>query len=368
MSAARACEVMAEAIQTVVPQVEIVQIPMADGGEGTVESLVLSTGGEFVDVEVVGPLGSAITSRYGILGDEKTAVIEMAAASGLPLVPLQQRNPLVTTTYGTGQLIADAMDRGCSRLVVGIGGSATTDCGTGMAQALGAVFYTKQDKPIQEVMNGERMAKVKRIDLSGLHPGLFECEIVAACDVDNPLLGTHGAVRVYSKQKGASEAQLDILEENMTVVIDVIEQTIGQTIRNIPGSGAAGGLGAGLLAFTQAHLTPGIKMVLDACHFTERIRGADLILTGEGRLDKQTIFGKTISGILREAKQQGIPVIAFAGDIETEAESLYAKGLTSMFSITTGPMSVAHAFGHAEDLLRTAVERVLYLWTAKGSS
>ncbi len=359
LSAGEICEAMEAGVRKVFPQAEVVKIPMADGGEGTVAALVAATGGRFVQTEVVGPLGQPVHAEYGILGDGTTGVIEMASASGLPLVSADKRNPLKTTTYGTGQLILEALRQGCSRLIIGIGGSATTDCGTGMAQAMGVQFFRPDGSRINEYMTGALMGEVGRIGLDEMTPMLGRAVLTVACDVENPLLGPQGAVMVYSRQKGANDRQLDILEKNMERVIWVIEQTVGRSIREIPGTGAAGGLGAGLIAFARAKLSPGVRLVLDACSFEGKIAGASLIFTGEGRVDFQTAFGKTISGVVAEASKQSIPVIVVAGSVRDEAENLYNSGVSSMFSICSGPMSLENAVSQTAHLVEKCVERIL---------
>jgi len=361
LSASGVCDAMEAGIRRVCPDAEIVKIPMADGGEGTVEALVSSTGGRIEKVTVAGPLGDPVEAFYGILGNSMTAVIEMAAASGLPLVPPEKRNPLKTTTYGTGQLMLAALEKGCRRLIIGIGGSATTDCGTGMAQALGVRFFRRDGEEISGYMNGERMVDVERIDLAHRHPLVSEAEITAACDVDNPLLGPCGSVYTYSRQKGATDEQLAILEANMESIIGVVETATSKTVRDTPGAGAAGGLGAGLMAFAGADLRPGIRLVLDACGFREKISGASLIFTGEGKVDWQTAFGKTISGVAGEAKQQSIPVIVIAGAVGDDTDELYDIGVTSLFSICSMPMNLDEAMKHADVLIRRSVERVMRL-------
>lgn len=359
MTAVQVVTAMSRGVRKIYPEAEIIKLPLADGGEGTVDVLVSSTHGKTVKLMVVGPIGDQVEATYGILGDGQTAVIEMAAASGLPLVPYNRRNPIETTTYGTGELMFDAMKRGCKRLIVGIGGSATTDCGTGMAQALGIKFCQKQGKEIREYMNGGLMGQVKSLDLSGLTPLVENTEIIAACDVDNPLLGSNGAVMIYSRQKGASDVQLDILEKNMQSIIQVIEKAIKKNVRNIPGSGAAGGLGAGLMAFTHAKLQSGAKLVLDACHFKQKIRGAHLILTGEGKIDSQTSRGKTISAVLDEAATLKIPVIALAGMRGDQANTMHEKGLAAMFSIVPGPISPELAIRNGEQYVEETVEEIM---------
>lgn len=365
LSAEEVCNAMANGIRKTLPGAQILSIPLADGGEGTVEALVAATHGRFEAADVAGPLNETVQAKFGVLGDGKTAVMEMAQASGLWRVPTQLRNPLKTTTYGTGQMILAALKLGCKNLIVGIGGSATTDCGTGMAQALGVRFYNKAGQLIQTPMTGALMGDVSRVDLSQIPQNVRDCQITVACDVTNPLLGATGATRVYSPQKGANPQQLDQLENNMTHVIDVIEAETGRKVRDLPGAGAAGGLGAGFLAFFNAKTKPGIDIVMDTVRFQDQIRGANLILTGEGRVDDQTVFGKTISGVLKAAKTEKIPVIVLAGSVEPGAEALYDQGVASIFSICTKPMTLEEAMKNAAPLLETTADRVMRLLSTR---
>jgi len=358
LSARQACAAMERGVRRVWPDAEIVSIPLADGGEGTIEAMVASTGGRCVEVTVTGPLGQPVRAQFGILGDGQTAVIEMAQASGLWLVPEQDRNPLKTTSFGTGELIKAAVSAGFRNLIVAIGGSATTDCGSGMAQALGVRFIDQDGRPMEGFMTAERMGQVRSVDLSCLLPALRDCSITVACDVANPLLGPDGAVMVYAPQKGAKPEQLGPLESGMKNIIDVMESATGRRVRDLPGAGAAGGLGAALMTLFGAIQRPGIEIVLEAVAFRQRIRGADLLLSGEGKVDDQTAFGKTISGVLRAARQEGVPVIILAGSIDDNAESLYREGAVSMFSICTKPMTLSEAMARADILLETTTERV----------
>jgi glycerate kinase len=358
LSAREACEAMERGVRRVWPDAEVVSIPLADGGEGTVEALVAATGGRCVEVTVTGPLGEPVQAQYGILGDAQTAVIEMAQASGLWRVPPEQRNPLKTTSFGTGELIKAALEQGCRRLIIGIGGSATTDCGSGMAQALGVRFLCGDGRTVEGPMTGERMGEVQRVDLSCILPGLEGCSITVACDVANPLLGPQGAVMVYSPQKGATASQRDQLERHMGHMIDVMESATGRKVRDLPGAGAAGGLGAALMTLFQAIARPGIEIVLEAISFNERIRGAALVFSGEGRVDAQTVCGKAVSGVLRAARQEHVPVVILAGSVEDDAESLYREGAASLFSICTRPMTLSEAMSRAATLLETTAERV----------
>ena len=358
---------MEKGVKQVMPEAQTVKIPMADGGEGTVDALVHATRGSFRTTTVMGPLGEPVEAGWGVLGDGETAVIEMAAASGLPLVPVEKRNPLETTTYGTGQLIAEAVKQGCRKIIVGIGGSATTDFGTGMAQALGIRFLRADGSEITEPMNGRLMGEVAEIDASGLPPELAQTQIYVACDVDNPLLGPRGAVYVYSPQKGADARMCEILEANMAHIADVVARDFVD-VRNLSGAGAAGGLGGGLVAFLNARLKPGITLVMDACRFRERIRGADLVLTGEGRIDDQTAHGKTIAGVAGAAREQGIPVIALAGSMDAESAILARIGVAAAFSICNKPMSLEQAMRDAAALITNATRQICGILALNQSS
>lgn len=367
LSSPQACEAIAEGIRRVIPNAQIVSIPMADGGEGTVESLVGSTGGQFRTMAVAGPVGEPVEAVYGILGAEEspagsstlTAVIEMSAAAGMTLVPIDRRNPLHTTTYGVGQLIRDALDQGCRDFIIGIGGSGTNDCGCGMAQALGVRFLDPNQNEITEPMTGARMGQVDSIDITSLDSRIAESHFVVACDVQNPLLGPTGATRTYGPQKGADAEALDILEANMTHIITQMESLVGKPIRDIPGTGAAGGIGASLIAFAGATLQSGVEIVLDYSRFVERLAGVDLILTGEGRLDGQTIYGKTIAGVASAARKLDIPVIALAGAIGPDACKVLDIGVCAYLPITSGPMPLEQALLHTHDNLANTAEQVM---------
>lgn len=353
-SAVAATEAMARGVRRAAPDAQIVKAPMADGGEGTVEALVAATGGENVDIEVAGPLGAPVTARYGLLDEGRTAVIEMAAASGLALVPPDERNPRIATTHGTGRLMRDALERGVRRLIVGIGGSATNDCGAGMAQALG---YSLKDERGEELPPGGAALKdLKTIDSSGKNPLLERCEILAACDVTNPLCGPNGASHVYGPQKGADEKTIRELDAALRHCGEAIEAQLGIAVLELPGAGAAGGLGAGLVGFAGGRLRRGVQIVAEACRLADRIQGADLVLTGEGRLDGQSARGKTPVGVARIARDLGVPVIALAGALGEGYEKCYAEGITAAFSICPRPMTLAEAMDEAETLLSDAAE------------
>lgn len=330
---------------------------MADGGAGTVSALVKATGGSFVECEVSGPLGVPTTARFGLPTDETVAVIEMSAASGLHLVPTDRRDPMVTSTRGTGELIKAALDRGARDIIVGIGDSATVDGGAGMAQALGAKLIGRGGKQIGP--GGGGLAHLESISLEGLDPRLMDTCIRVACDVDNPLLGPDGAARVYGPQKGAKPGDLAALEANLSRLAEIVKRDLGADVTDLPGGGAAGGLGAGLVAFLGAVLCPAAEIVIDAVDLREHLKGADLVLTGEGKLDAQTARGKVVAGVAHEASFAGVPVVALVGAVGDGAEDVLSRGLTSYVCITDDSMSLDEAFARCEELIERAAERVV---------
>jgi glycerate kinase len=339
---------------------------MADGGEGTVQALVDATGGEIIAQEVCDPLGNRIHANFGILGDGNTAVIEMAAASGLPLVPEDKRNPMLTTTFGTGELIRAALDRGCRKLIVGIGGSATVDGGAGMAQALGARLLDKDGNEVPR--GGGGLEYLDRIDVSGLDPRIVmtleqapALQTVVACDVDNPLVGPRGGPEVYGPQKGATPEMVKKLDRYLDRYADIIKRDLGIDVKEEPGAGAAGGLGAGLMAFLNAELRSGIDIVIEASKLEVHLRDADLVITGEGKIDGQTIYGKTPIGVAKAAKKYGIPVIGIGGGISDDASAVYDNGIDALMSIVSYPMSLESAMKQAYDLVANAAERAMRL-------
>ncbi len=344
MSSLEAGEAAAEGVRKAVPTCEVVCLPVADGGEGMLEVLVAATGGEYVTAEVCDPLMRPIRSRYGISGDGRTALIEMAAASGLPLLSPEERNPMIATSYGTGQLIRDALERGCRDILVGIGGSATNDAGCGMLQALGFRFLDRSGNVLEA--GGEMLGKVAAIDRSQVLPALAEARFTVACDVNNPFSGENGAAYVFARQKGADDEMIRRLDAGMRAFEQVVMRTTGCDIGSIPGAGAAGGMGGGFVAFLGARLLPGVEVMLQALDFRRRIGGADLIITGEGRVDRQTAMGKVPSGILKEARAQHIPVIAVAGSI-ADGEEVDRSGFDGVFSIAPGPVSLEQAMDPA---------------------
>lgn len=355
LTALQASEAIEQGLRREFPTADIKKMPMADGGEGTVQSLIDATGGELLVERVADPLGSEIEAEYGILGDGTTAVIEMAEASGLTLVPLNQRNPLVTTTYGTGQLIKAALDRGCRRLIIGIGGSATNDGGAGMANALGAKMLTNDGKPIPR--GGGGLSALSTIDLTDIDPRLSATASVVACDVDNPLTGANGAAHVYGPQKGATPEMVEILDANLAHFASIVHRDMGKAIGELPGAGAAGGLGAGLIAFLNAELKSGVEIVIDTVQLEKQLEGANLVVTGEGEINFQTVFGKTPVGVAKLAKKYGIPVIAIAGSIADKAEGVHEAGIDAMIDIVPAPIPLEDAVENAFDLTVEAAER-----------
>ena len=355
LTALQVAEAMEVGLRRVFPDAAIENIPMADGGEGTVQSLVDATDGEILTAQVLDPLGNPIDAQYGVLGDKVTAVIEMAAASGLTLVPPDKRDPRITTTYGTGELIRAALAHGCRKLIIGIGGSATNDGGAGMAQALGAKLLTASGKQIEP--GGGSLAALSSIDLSELDSRLAETETVVACDVNNPLAGKQGASHVYGPQKGATPEMIEVLDANLTHFDKIVQRDLSKSVGHVPGAGAAGGLGAGLMAFLEASLKSGIEIVTEATQLSKRFAGADLVLTGEGQINFQTVFGKTPVGVAKVAKTHNIPVIAIAGSIADNSDGVYDAGIDAMIDIVPEPMALETAIENATTLIETAAER-----------
>jgi len=349
-----------EGIRRVLPDVECIKVPMADGGEGTVQSLVDAVGGRFIRKQVRGPLGNKpVKARYGLLAEGAGAVIEMAEASGLPLVTAGRRNPLKTTTYGTGELIMDAIEHGARNIIIGIGGSATVDGGAGMAQALGVRFRDKNGRLIKEYAAGGMLHKIASIDLEQVDPRVRKTKIIIASDVDNPLVGRRGAAHVFGAQKGATPAMIKTLDANLKRFGEVIRRDLGVRVNNMTGAGAAGGLGAGLVAFTNAKLQSGIDIVVKATGLDEYLKGADLAVTGEGQVDFQTAFGKTPAGVAKAAKKARVPVIAIGGGLADDARGVFEHGIHGLDSAVARPMSLDDAFANAHKYLANAGERAI---------
>jgi glycerate kinase len=346
-------------VRKVLPDVDIVKIPIADGGEGTVQTLVAAMGGEIIKTQVIGPLGETIESYFGVLNDKKTAIIEMANASGLPLVPIEKRNPLITTSYGTGQLIKAALDMNLERIVIGLGGSATNDGGVGMAQALGVRFFDENGNEIG--FGGGELSKISKIDMSGIDEKIRKVRIEAACDVDNPLCGPNGASYIYGPQKGANKEMIDILDRNLGHLAKVIKRDLGADIMDLPGAGAAGGLGAGLVAFLNAELKRGIDIIVNITKLDDYIKDACVVFTGEGQIDKQILSGKAVYGVAKIAKKHGAYVVAIVGSINDDAYELFDKGIDGIESIIDKPMTMDEACKRAGLLVERAAERVMRL-------
>lgn len=327
------------------PNATYIKLPMADGGEGTVQSLVDASNGRIEKCTVTAPLGEQVEAFYGLMGDGKTAVIEMAAASGLHLVKPALRNPLLTTSYGTGELIKAVLDKGFKHLIIGIGGSATNDAGIGMAQALGAKMLNKDGVEID--FGGGAISELVTIDCSHIDPRLSKIKLEVACDVDNPLCGEKGASHIFGAQKGATPEMINQLDDNLSHYADLLKKQVGCDIKNSSGAGAAGGMGATLLGLFNASLRPGIDIVMDAVQLDTLLSDADLVITGEGRIDSQTIFGKTPIGVAKAAKKYKLPVIAIAGCLSDDCDVVYEHGIDSVFSVITAAMPLEKAFATA---------------------
>mgnify|MGYP003372544731 CR=1 FL=1 len=355
-SALVVAQAMERGIRRVFPTAEVCKMPIADGGEGTVEALVTATGGQFQQTQVTGPLGQPVAASWGILGDGQTAIIEMAAASGLPLLTPEQRDPRLTTTFGTGELIRAALDAGSRKIILGIGGSATNDGGVGMAQALGIRFTGDDGAELPH--GGAALARLRRIHLEGLDPRLRETEITVACDVDNPLCGPRGASAVFGPQKGATPEMVAELDAALAHFAAVATAATGRQAAEQPGAGAAGGLGAAMLFFTPAQLRPGVEIVLDAVHFAEVVKKASFVITGEGRTDFQTAFGKAPVGVAKVAKQFKVPVFCLSGALGDGTDTLLSHGIDALLGICDQPMTLEQAMREGETLIEAAAARL----------
>ena len=359
MSSKEVCEVMESGIRKVYPEAEIIKVPMADGGEGTVEALVEATNGTYHTVNVTGPLGNKVDAVFGVLGNKKTAVIEMATASGLHLVKREERNPLITTTFGTGELIKAALDLGVKHIVIGIGGSATNDGGAGMIQALGGKLLDREGNEIG--FGGGSLDKIETIDLSQIDSRIRDTVIEVACDVTNPLIGEKGASEIFGRQKGATEEMVKVLDSNLAHYANVIRRDLDIDIAYVEGAGAAGGLGAALLAFLNGELKRGIDLVIKHTELKEKLEGADYVFTGEGSIDYQTMYGKTPIGVATIAKEKGLKTIAFAGNVGEGIDILYTGGITAIFSIMLGVSTLENALKNGKENLLVTVENAVRL-------
>ncbi len=362
LTAAEAADAIIQGVRDVLPDAEIVSIPLADGGEGTVDALVLATRGRIVTKKVTGPMGDETEASFGVLGDDVTGVIEMAAAAGLPLVPPEKRNPLLATTYGVGELMLAALDEGCTRLIVGLGGSATSDGGAGMAQALGVKLLAADGTELKR--GAAPLMSLESVDIAKRDPRIANITIYAASDVTNPLCGPQGAAAVYGPQKGASQQMVPMLDNALAKLAAVIEQDLSLSVRDTAGAGAAGGLGAGLVSFCNAQIRSGPNLVLEMLDFEGYLESADIVLTGEGRIDDQLEFGKAISGVALLAGKYGVPVVALTGSLLVEPEKLAERGVEGVVPISTGPVDESELMERAGELLQAATERTMRLLIA----
>ncbi|MED4731406.1 glycerate kinase [Aneurinibacillus migulanus] len=362
ISAWEASVAIERGIKKVLPESNTVLVPVADGGEGTMNSLVVATGGHIIEHTVTGPLHTPVQAAYGILGNGETCVIEMASASGLCLVTTEQRNPLITTTYGTGELIKKAMDAGCRRFILAIGGSATNDGGSGMLQALGMKLLDDAGDEIG--FGGGELRRIAAIDTRNFDPRIAQAEFLIATDVQNPFIGPHGASYVFGPQKGATPEMVEMLDGYLTHWADIIESKTGIRLHERPGAGAAGGIGGAFQAFFPSITKRGIDIVIEYTKLKEKMEGAALVFTGEGQIDFQTASGKTPMGIAQEARKHGIPVFALAGSVGPGIDVLYEQGIHSIHSITNAPMTLQEAMEGAAELLAFTSEQVLRTYLA----
>lgn len=360
LSATAAGAAIAQGAHAAFPDAEITIIPIADGGEGTVQALVDATRGSMRIQIVTGPLGEPVKAFYGLLGDGQTAVIEMAASSGLPLIPAQRRNPRLATSYGVGELIKVALDQGRRHFIIGLGGSATNDGGAGMMQALGARLLDAQGKSI--AFGGSALIHLAHINIEELDARLKDCTFEVACDVTNPLCGPTGASAVYGPQKGASPNAVAELDAALAHYAQIIQRELHLDVRDTPGAGAAGGMGAGMLAFLNVTLRPGAQIVIEALHLENYMKNTDLVITAEGQLDEQTAYGKSVAAIATLAKRYKVPVLALTGSLGEQYKSLYDLGIDAITVLPSGPMPLVYAMEHAYLLTSEATERALKLF------
>lgn len=355
MSSGEICEIMKQEILSFYPQVQVVSVPVADGGEGSVDSFLTAMGGKKVTVQVKGPYFEDMEGFYGVLPDG-TAVIEMAAAAGLPLVGEDKRADQ-TTTYGVGQLMAHAAQSGCKKMIVGLGGSATNDGGTGAAAALGVCFRDEKGESFIPV--GGTLDRIASIDISGLQPQLAGIELITMCDIDNPLCGENGASAVFGPQKGADLQMVQRLDQNLRHLAEIVQRDLGKQILHLPGSGAAGGMGGGMVAFFGSQLQMGIETVLDTVHFDQLAKDADLVFSGEGKIDTQSLRGKVVIGVARRTKKLGVPLIAVVGDIGDDIESAYDEGVSAIFSINRVAVPFSQAKGRSKSDMALTIRNLM---------
>ena len=357
MTAKEVADAMERGIKRVYKDADCVKVPMADGGEGTIESLVNGSKGKIYELEVMGPLKEKVKAKYGILGYEKTAVIEMAEASGIHHIQMDQRNPMITTTFGTGELIKDALNKGVKKIIIGIGGSATNDGGAGMIQALGGKLLDEYGNNLP--FGGAYLDKLLKIDLTEFDRRIYDVEIEVACDVKNPLTGENGASFIFGKQKGADRKMMTILDNNLKHFSRIVKEQMDKDFEYLEGAGAAGGMGFALVTFCNAKLKPGIDIVIKYNDLEEKIKGASYVITGEGSIDSQTKYGKTPYGVAKVAKKYDVPVIAIAGNIGDDIDELYEQGISSIFSIipciTTLDEALCKGVKNVENLMENIV-------------
>lgn len=361
MTALEATESIYQGVVSVCPNAIVKKLPLSDGGEGLVECLIAATDGKFIGNKVTGPMGKATIAYWGMLGDQKTAVIEMASASGLLLDTLERNDPRVATTYGTGELIKAALDAGCSKIILGLGGSATNDGGSGMARALGAKLMNRDGQEL--AFGGSSLLDLNKIDIDGLDSRLRNVEVQAACDVDNTLTGDKGASYVFGPQKGASPEVVLELDRALSHYAKIIKRDLNVDIKHMPGAGAAGGLGAGVVAFLKGNLSSGIDLVVESVGLESQLKASDLIFTGEGKLDEQTVYGKVPVGVARLAKKHQVPLVAIAGSVCRDDEQLHKEGITAYFPIITEPMSLESAMSQGKELLEFTASQIMRLFT-----
>ncbi len=359
LTAIEAARSIGKGIKKGLPNARIVEVPIADGGDGTLEAVIAGTGGRILKTKVTGPLGGQITAEYGISGDGKTAVVEMSRASGLALVPLVQRNPMLTTSFGTGQLIQAALNRDVNRILLGIGGSATVDGGIGALQALGVSFLDRSGKPVGR--GGDGLLAIEKVELGGLHPALKRAHILVACDVDNPLTGPKGAAAVFGPQKGATPSMVRKLDLGLARLAALTAKVTGRNVAQVPGSGAAGGISGSFLGLLGARLRPGSELVFELLKLDKIVPTMDWVITGEGQIDFQTQFGKGPGMLAKLAARHRVPVVGIAGSVTDDAGELRKKGFTALFSIVNRPMDLATAIRQAPHLMERAAEQVARL-------
>ena len=357
VSAIEVAQNIEEAILSVDSTVQTVTMPVADGGEGTIEAIASCIPTELHERVVCGPMGEKVKAYFATIEDGQTAIVEMAQASGLPLVPTSERDPRIATTYGTGELMKEALDLGCKKMIIGIGGSATNDGGAGALMALGASF--KDSEGAEIALGGSSLVRLDKIDLSGFDKRIYDVDIVVACDVINPLTGANGASAIYGPQKGATPEMVAELDAALEHFADVSKVVLREDYHTHPGTGAAGGLGFALVAFCKAKFASGIDIVLDVCGFEKQLEDADLVITGEGRIDGQSVCGKVLYGIGTKAKAKNVPVIAIGGGVKEDSEALLDCGINAMFSIANGPMSLEYAMENGPALIRQITKNIM---------